>query len=156
MKKSFGFSSFYKTYGTGKKEGLCQDNNIIAEVFPSSPLWLNGRLWPNVSIRNEVSIWTISYVIKDRFHFFSNKSLLDQTGPFKLFSHPVSCRAILTLRHFKTTFNPLSANLTKWSDTLKQFVAKLPTNCLSMFDHFMGLALKGLRWECLIEFFVSF
>ena len=33
-------------------------------------------------------------------------------------------------------FNPLSANLTKWSNTLKQFVGNLPTNCLSVFDHF--------------------
>ena len=40
--------------------------------------------------------------------------------------------------------NALSANPTKWSDTLKQFVGKLPTNCLSVFDHFVGLALKGL------------
>ena len=40
--------------------------------------------------------------------------------------------------------NPLSANPTKWSNTLKQFVGKLPTNCLSVFDHFVGLALKGL------------
>ena len=39
--------------------------------------------------------------------------------------------------------NPLSANFTKWSDTLKQFVGKLP-KCLSVFDHFVGLALKGL------------
>ena len=42
-------------------------------------------------------------------------------------------------------FNPLSANITKWSTTLKQFVGKLPTNCLSVFDHFVKLALKGLR-----------
>ena len=41
-------------------------------------------------------------------------------------------------------FNPLSANNTKWSNTLKQFVGKFPTNCLSVFDHFVGLALKGL------------
>ena len=43
------------------------------------------------------------------------------------------------------TLNPLSANPTKWSNTLKQFVGKLPTNCLSVFDHFVGLALKGLN-----------
>ena len=42
------------------------------------------------------------------------------------------------------SFNPLSAKFIKWSNTLKQFVGKLPTNCLSVFDHFMGLALKGL------------
>ena len=39
--------------------------------------------------------------------------------------------------------NPLSANPTKWSNTLKQFVGNLPANCLSVFDDFAGLALKG-------------
>ena len=39
--------------------------------------------------------------------------------------------------------NPLSANITKWSNTLKQFVPKLPSS-LSVSDHFVGLALKGL------------
>ena len=33
-----------------------------------------------------------------------------------------------------SSINPLSANPTKWSNTL----------CLSVFDHFVGLALKGL------------
>ena len=42
-------------------------------------------------------------------------------------------------------FNPLSVNIKKWSHTLKQFVGKLPTNCLSVFVHFVGLALKGLN-----------
>ena len=41
-------------------------------------------------------------------------------------------------------FNPLSANPTKWSNTLKQFAGNLPTNCLSVFDHFVKLALTGL------------
>ena len=41
--------------------------------------------------------------------------------------------------------NPLSANPTKWSNTLKQFVGNLPMNCLSVFDHFVKVALKGLR-----------
>ena len=35
--------------------------------------------------------------------------------------------------------NALSANPTKWSNTLKQFVGNL-----SLFDHFVKLALKGL------------
>ena len=34
---------------------------------------------------------------------------------------------------------------TKWPNTLKQFFAKLTTNCLSVFGHFVNLALKGLR-----------
>ena len=39
--------------------------------------------------------------------------------------------------------NPLSAKPTKWSNTLKQFVDKL-LNCLSLFNHFVKLALKRL------------
>ena len=34
-------------------------------------------------------------------------------------------------RNIKMSLNPLSANPTKWSNTLKQFVNKLSTNCLS-------------------------
>ena len=62
-------------------------------------------------------------------------------------------------------FNALSTNPTKWSNTLKQFVGwsywiqsidlqsksmgwflpDQPANCLSVFDYFVRLALKGLR-----------
>ena len=41
--------------------------------------------------------------------------------------------------------NPLSTNFTKQSNKLKQFVDKLPTNYLSVFEHFAGLALKRLK-----------
>ena len=47
--------------------------------------------------------------------------------------------------------NPLNANPEKWSNTLKQIVGKLPTICLSVFDHFMNLALKGLKLLYLLE-----
>ena len=40
---------------------------------------------------------------------------------------------------------PLSANPTKWSNTLKQSVVNLPTNCLNVFDQFVGLTLRGLK-----------
>ena len=40
--------------------------------------------------------------------------------------------------------NPLSANPTKWSNTLKQFAGNLLKNCLSVFDHFVKLVFKGL------------
>ena len=40
--------------------------------------------------------------------------------------------------------NPLNANPVKWSNTFKQFVGKLLTNYLSLFDHFVGLAFKEL------------
>ena len=38
--------------------------------------------------------------------------------------------------------NPLSANPTRWPNTLKQFISSLPMNCLSGFDHFVKLALS--------------
>ena len=47
-------------------------------------------------------------------------------------------------------FNPFSANIAKWSNKLKQFVGSLTTNCLSVFDHFVGLALKGLTVSLVI------
>ena len=46
--------------------------------------------------------------------------------------------------NFISLFNPLSTNPTKWSNTLKQFVGNLPMSCLSVIDHFVILALKGL------------
>ena len=46
---------------------------------------------------------------------------------------------------YQNLVNPLSTNPTKWSNTLKQFVGKLPTNCLSVFGHFVKLELKGLK-----------
>ena len=52
----------------------------------------------------------------------------------------------------RAAVNPLSANPTKWSNRLKQFVGNMPTNCLSVFDHFVGLALKGLRHRCVLRF----
>ena len=48
-------------------------------------------------------------------------------------------------QHLKVTPNlniwisPLRANSTKWSNTLKQFVGKLPTNYLSVFWPFCGI-----------------
>ena len=58
----------------------------------------------------------------------------------KLFLYANHC-----LFSYYMLFNPLSAKFIKWSNTLKQIVGKLPTICLSVFDHFSGLALKGLK-----------
>ena len=54
--------------------------------------------------------------------------------------------------------NPLSTNPTRWSNTLKQFVkfGKLPTNCLSVFDHFVKLAFKGLILQIHIHWNIPF
>ena len=49
-----------------------------------------------------------------------------------------------------TVNNPLCANPTKWSNTLKQ----LPTNCLSVFDHFVGLVTKGLTCKTYFKWYL--
>ena len=48
-----------------------------------------------------------------------NFSIMDSKKTIQLMSENLSL------------FNPLSASPTKWSNTLKQFVGKLPMNCLS-------------------------
>ena len=65
---------------------------------------------------------------------------------FKLFSIIITLlrRKLGSIGPAQQKINPLRANPTKQSNTLTQFVGKLPTNCLSVFDHFMGLACKGL------------
>ena len=47
--------------------------------------------------------------------------------------------------------NPLIPNPTKWPNTLRQFVGKSPTNCLSVFDHFVKLALNRLRNSIILK-----
>ena len=51
----------------------------------------------------------------------------------------------LMLLNMANTINSFRVNFTKWSDTPKQFVDNLPMNCLSVFDYFVGLALKVLK-----------
>ena len=46
--------------------------------------------------------------------------------------------------------NPLNANLTEWSTP--QIIRRLLPNCLSVFDHFVGLGLEGLTiWPNLMQ-----
>ena len=47
--------------------------------------------------------------------------------------------------YFQDDCNLLSANPTEWSNTRKTIRLQKPTNCLSVFDYFVGSALKGLR-----------
>ena len=52
-------------------------------------------------------------------------------------------------------FYLLSANPTNWSNTLKQFVYNLSTNCLSVFDHFKNWHyLLRLPWWLFTLFFI--
>ena len=55
----------------------------------------------------------------------------------------IQCKYTSTSCFVVERFNLLSANPTKLSNALKQFFGKLPTNCLSVFDNFVGLILEG-------------
>ena len=49
----------------------------------------------------------------------------------KVISFMILRRCVTVIILF-VNINPLSVNPTKWSNTLKQFVGNLPTNCLSV------------------------
>ena len=53
-------------------------------------------------------------------------------------------KIIIAFALFFILFNLLSAYTTKWSNIFKQFVGKMRTNCVNVFDHFVRLAIKGL------------
>ena len=70
--------------------------------------------------------------------------------------HPM-CRRLVVMRTSdnglkEMRLNALSPSPTKWSNALKQFVSKLLKNCLSVFDHFLGLALKGFALSLVNHF----
>ena len=51
------------------------------------------------------------------------------------------------LMYMCVVINPLNDSPTKRSNTLKKFVNNLQTNCLSVFDHFVGLGVKALMQQ---------
>ena len=81
----------------------------------------------------------ISFV--DFRYSFRAKQLLIEIEPFQKCVKIQNCLKVGQWN----PFNPLSANPTKWPNTLKQF------NSLSVFGHFVNLALKGLIWKSLLN-----
>ena len=70
--------------------------------------------------------------------------IMSSTATFDYYFLPCELYMFCPIFEKITFVNPLDANFTKWSNTLKQFVSNLVTNCLSVLDHFVGLVLKGL------------
>ena len=60
--------------------------------------------------------------------------------------HPMS---ILYSLSIKTIFDPLSANPTKWSNTLKQFIGNLPTMIKWTYDFYIFM------WQFVLNFDVD-
>ena len=84
------------------------------------------------------SVYTVIFCLVLKKCYFKMKRYI---LAFIYFHHRLCVRWRDTLNAFE--MKPLSTNTAKWSNTLKQFFGNLPSNCLSVFDHFEGLALKG-------------
>ena len=72
---------------------------------------------------------------------------------FFVFSFSFILFNLFCVWNYSLRLNRLTANPTKWSNTLKQFAGNLPTNCLSVFNHFVKLTLKGPKRGSLLPKF---
>ena len=96
-------------------------------------------MWQSLQILNIFKALTLKQVfVKPFFEKLEYHCLVESTT---IESALLLCKTSFS----KASVNPLSEKLTKWPNTLKQFVGNLPTNCLSVFGHFLGLAPKGVR-----------
>ena len=131
-------------------------NQLICGKNQLTDIYMRVKLAPNgLSV---IFKWLSLVFEQEQFQYYITYDL--PNFPLgHLFLNFVSTRKVAAL---PATLNPLSANPTKWPNTLKQFVGKLPTNCLSVFGHFVNLALKGLTSSLLfasplpLVFFLAF
>ena len=105
----------------------------------------------NISARLSNEIFLVKFPAKGQRNkelcvtvFYVRLWLRQNNLPFENITIDKGCVNDLPV-HREIVINPLSANPTKWSNTLKQFLGKLPTNCLSVLNHFVKLAFKGLK-----------
>ena len=133
---------FLEKYGPGTSENFVECllwETLKYNILGTLLIALNGRktLTALIELKNSPSPYANSNVLKRNLNAWLSRichcSLLHE-----FFQND------FRRTHYCANFNPLSTNFTKWSNTLKQFVGKLPTNCLSVFDHFVGLGLNGL------------
>ena len=126
--------------------------NIYADLFPSRPACAHDVLYRGCSIISRIPFKRIldKLLVHSRWSheetyepivyaplFLQNDC---DMFPMKLFFPGIWW--VFSREH--SVDLTLSANPTQWANTIKQFVGRKPTNCLSVFDHFVGLALKGL------------
>ena len=167
MRRLFGIRSF-----TTKGAASVQRQHFVCKIFHKGnctniPQSIWHRFWLRLKLK--LRKWDL-YAFKSHFlnqdskkqkHFQCKYSIFrkKQFSFHRTVRHkvPISLNFLRQILHsvgcvfrifqnwcFWEHFNPLSANLTKSSNKLKQFVCNLLTNCLSVFGHFVGLALKGL------------
>ena len=95
----------------------CHESHLVNETFHDISYSLSSL----IQCRNCIVPYTVL-----NFHLF------------------IFCIFVFKIGSFYNCFNCLSANLRKWSNTLKQFVGNLLKNCVSVFDRFVNLAPKQL------------
>ena len=112
---------------------------ILPNLWHRPLCCMNVHIYNNVitNIRSIISWFTVL----DNFSDFSEDIVLSS----------ILSQGVLT--QFSICLNPLST--TKWPNILKQFDDNLLTNCLSVFDHFVKLALKGLSFTSRVSNFVT-
>ena len=92
--------------------------------------------------------------------FYANAPFLyrlkTRDNPLKTFGFPRFPRGYrngtLASNGWANAIKSLSTNPTNWSNTLTQLVGCKLTNCLNVFDHFVGLVLKGLTRLQILNF----
>ena len=129
--------------------GITFDNDKHYHKLPQASGNINCYKKINCSLSSNTGLGQYLKKIFGKTKWIKSKVNSQQRKLFVTFSvHLTSKQLSKTIQCIYSWFNPLSANFTKWSNTLKRFVGKLLTNCLSVFDHFVGLVLKGLKTFC--------
>ena len=98
------------------------------------------RLWP----KNPIFFYLcwLCWLTVHHLHYCNNKWWF--FGKYINFK-PLLKTVMFCVLVIYEAINPLSGNPRKWSNTFKQFVGNLSTDCLSMLDHFVELALTESR-----------
>ena len=133
--------SYYPKMSPGQYMGSCNSqrhwNLKLLVAFWKSEVWEQNCVWLfyyfNFERNYEVSKSKRSYIwLRKNINFNKNKTKPKMENPSR-------------------SFNCLRTSPTKWSNTLKQLVSNLPMNCLTVFDHFVILALKGLKTNLVVQ-----
>ena len=124
-----------------------------SEIRPHFSMWSNRVVIFNPKILQDrdrrcdlPTIWNKKFH-KTHIEEFNQYMKVQANRLTLLHNHHWNIIRIWRLLRIKVDYelaNHLSANSTKSSYTLKKFVGNLTMNCLCVFDHFVGLALKGL------------
>ena len=112
----------------------------------------------NTKLKSHQSYSNLPYYTTSRLHFsfavyyflsLYNNTNNDINRSSNMYLGPYQTSMVHIYENSQTikvnSLNSLSANFTKGSNTVTHFVGNLPTNCLSVFVHFVGLVLKELR-----------